>query len=378
MTWLQRLRPAVYVLGAALVVATLLGARALTAGNGNGDDKKSVNPGGNGNVKVGGPVVLGTVDSKTPPVSYALPPVLQSGTIAEVFVEEGQEVKKGDKLYAFDTTIQKRNVEKAKAAVAMAKTKVDEAVAGKPLHEKQIAAMAQTLEAAKKKVETATRLYNLIKSKLEADYKDRKIDPKEWDQMRADNPDQFKSHSDYVDALSAQDRIQAELDILKATDPQLMVNEAEAGVKQAEAEVDLAQSAIDLCTIKAQTAGTIEQIKISPGSTLGISTRDPALWVIPAGPRVVRGEVEAEFAHRITADLIGKEVVISDHTDPKLTYKGIVRRVGGTFLPKRSAEGGFLSNDTRVLEAVVEVSDPAPAGKPPLRVGQRVRVNLGQ
>jgi hypothetical protein len=31
-----------------------------------------------------------------------------------------------------------------------------------------------------------------------------------------------------------------------------------------------------------------------------------------------------------------------------------------------------------VLEVVITVTDPAPAGKPPLRVGQKVRVNFGQ
>ncbi len=171
---------------------------------------------------------------------------------------------------------------------------------------------------------------------------------------------------------------QAALETAKAS-VLVLVKQAEAGVKQAEAEVAKAQSAIDLCTVTAKTAGTIEQLTISPGSTLGISSRTPALWLIPGGSRVVRAEVEADFAHRVTPDLIGKEVTIFDHTDPKLTYKGTVRWIGGTFLPKRTAgDNPLAANDTRVLETVVEVADPSPAGKPPLRIGQRVRVSLGQ
>jgi hypothetical protein len=118
-------------------------------------------------------------------------------------------------------------------------------------------------------------------------------------------------------------------------------------------------------------------VKISEGTTLGISSRDPALWLVPAGTRIVRGEIEAEFAHRVGDGLKGKEVTIADHTDPKLTYKGKVLRISDTFLPKRSSDG-LLGNDTRVLEVRIEVVDAAPAGIPPLRVGQRVRVNLGQ
>jgi hypothetical protein len=118
-------------------------------------------------------------------------------------------------------------------------------------------------------------------------------------------------------------------------------------------------------------------VKISEGTTLGVGTRDPALWLVPGGSRIVRAEVEAEFAHRVTNDLLDKEVVIKDHTDQSLTYRGKVVRIGDTFMPKHSPEG-ILGNDTRVLPVEIEVLDAKPKGKPPLRVGQRVRVQLGQ
>jgi hypothetical protein len=92
---------------------------------------------------------------------------------------------------------------------------------------------------------------------------------------------------------------------------------------------------------------------------------------------VIRTEVEAEFAPRIGDDKLGKTVTITDHSDPKLTYQGIVRRIPKVFLPRRSTDSGFIANDTRVLEVIVEVVDANPPGKPPLKVGQKVRVNFG-
>src|SRR5207248_2163958 len=83
-------------------------------------------------------------------------------------------------------------------------------------------------------------------------------------------------------------------------------------------------------------------------------------------------EVEAEFAHRVTQDMLNRAVTITDHADGKLAYKGTVKRIGTAFLPKRSTADGFIQNDTRVLEAVVEVAEPMPAHLPPLRVGQKV------
>ena len=109
-----------------------------------------------------------------------------------------------------------------------------------------------------------------------------------------------------------------------------------------------------------------------------MATRTPALWLVPAGPRVVRAEVEAEFAHRIGPDRIGREVTITDHTDTNLAYKGVVRRISNTFLLKRANAENFLNGDTRVIEVVVEVKGSVSKDNPPLRVGQRVRVNLGQ
>ena len=64
MTWLRRVRPALFVLGAGLLVATLFGARALTAGNGQDGPKSASQP--PPTAGKGGPVVMGTVDSDTP------------------------------------------------------------------------------------------------------------------------------------------------------------------------------------------------------------------------------------------------------------------------------------------------------------------------
>jgi len=378
MNLLRRFRPALFVLAIVLLVGTMIGAGALTAGHGEAaGSPKTTTPSPAASTKAGGPITMGTVDSDPPPVAYGLPTVLQSGSIEKVFVKDGQEIKAaGEPLYVFDTSIQTRDLERAKSAVGVQRTKVEEAKEGAKQHAEKIKVLKQGVAAVERKETWQKDLYNLIKSNLEKNYKSEKIPEDEWPAKLNTNPDLYKANVEWAVAVSELGLKKAELAALEAADPQVLVRQAQAGVEQAQAEVDKAKTAIELCTVTAKTPGTIEQVRISPGATLGISTRDPALWLIPAGSRVVRAEVEADFAHRVSAELIGKEVTIHDHTDPKITYKGIVRRIGGTFLPKRSES--LLQSDTRVLEAVVEVSDPAPPGKPPLRVGQRVRVNLGQ
>jgi multidrug resistance efflux pump len=372
-----RVRPALYLAGAALAVGCLVGARALTAGSGPADAPKTAAPPAGGKA-AGGPVVLGTVDSDPPPVSYGLPPVLPSGTVAEVFVRDGQEVKAGEKLYAFDTTVPTRKLEKAAANVAFFKAKVDEATEGVKRHAGEITVMKQALKAANDKRDRSAAYHELVLANLRENR--RQNNPNQTDAefqaLLNRNTDLYNANLQYTVALNEAATLQAKLGVLEAADPQVVVREAKAAVEVAEAERREAQSVIDLCTVVARRAGTVEQVKVSEGSTLGVSSRDPALWLIPAGPRVVRAEVEADFAHRVGDDIKGREVTIADHTDPKLTYRGKVLRPGNTFLPKRGE--ALVPSDTRVLEVLVEVLDPAPAGRPPLRIGQRVRVNLGQ
>ena len=189
--------------------------------------------------------------------------------------------------------------------------------------------------------------------------------------------DLFKLRSLHEVALMKRDLSKAKLAEMEVVDHKLGVAQAEAAVKQAEALVAEAKLAVELCTVKASVAGTVEQIHVSVGTTLGIGTRGTAVSLIPSGPRIVRAEIEADFAHRVGSDKEGKEVTIVDHTDGKLAYKGVVEKVGTAFLPKRHGDGGLLGSDTRVLQARIVVTDPNPTGKSPLRVGQKVRVNFG-
>ncbi len=190
------------------------------------------------------------------------------------------------------------------------------------------------------------------------------------------NDRRFELRTAHLTAVEERNAEKLKLDEMRTADVGAGVEQAEEGVKEAQAAVDQARLMVELCTVVAREAGTVERVSVGPGDVLGVSTRTPAVVLVPAGRRVVRAEVEAEFAHRVGPDKKGRAVLVIDNSDPKLTYPGVVKEIGQAFLPKRGAEAAFAPNETRVLEVEVEVADPAPPGKPPLRVGQRVKVNF--
>jgi multidrug resistance efflux pump len=379
MSWLRKTRPVLVVLGVGALVATVAGAAALTGGQ-----EPKAGPGSGGAPekapapKAGGIVVLGTVDTATPQVEYGLPPVLQLGTIAKVFVKDGVTVKAGDKLYEFDTTVQRGLVDRAKSAVAYAKTKVAEAQELAGQHKSAIGLAEFAVKSAETTVQFKLQAYQLVDQKIESAYRAERIPMAEWEAKKKGDSDLLNANVAYRVAVLEKEYKEKELAKLKAINPQVKVDEAEAAVKQAETEQANAEAAVELCTLRAKADGTIEQVTVAAGKAMGMGTRQPALWLIPAGPRIVRAEVEADFVHRIGANPEGRAVTVTDDANANLKYAGTVKRVGSTFLRKRSAADALVSSDTRVIEVEVEIADAAPANMPPLLVGQRVRVHLGK
>ena len=374
----RRIRPVLVVVGVLLVVGTLLGARYLSPGSGGGGDgtqpQKGLPP-----AKPSGPVVIGFVGTDPEPATYGLPPHMASGQVETVFVTQGQDVKAGDPLFAFDAQLPKAELAIAAAALKKVRVEVDKANDAVEQYAKTLDLQRQVVDAATKKVTYTAAAYANGETVIRDGYRTSgsKATPAEINEKIATDPSLFKLNLENKFAQSEHDLAQSKLAQMVAVNMKLGVEEATAGVAQAEAVVAKAKVAVELCTVRAKAAGRVEQVHISAGTTLGVGTRGTAISLIPGGPRIVRAEIEGDFAHRVGSDKKGKEVTITDHTDGKLVYKGVVDHIGDAFLPKRHGDAGLLGNDTLVLEARVIVTDPNPTGKAPLRVGQKVRVNFG-
>lgn len=390
---MQTVRPLMFVGAGLLVVGSLLGARLFSHGAGGGTDSTTKSPVTLPNVKDGpGMIVIGYADSDPPPVDYKLPPTLATGQIEQVFVKPGDEVKVrkirlfggtlkiGDPLYKFDSTLQEADLRIAENAITTAQGKLAEAKGAIGTHstERELALLA--VKNAEFKVKQSLRTWQIAEKNTREGLSTVATSAQDLELRLRNDPKLFELESAWAIAEKEWDLKKEQLKGLESAKKdklEPLVAQAESEVQRYEAQAQKARLVVDLCMVRAKTDGIVERVYARPGEGMGLSTREPAVILVPAGPRVVRAEVEAEFAHRIGQDKLRREVIISDHTDAKLTYKGVVKYIPNVFLPRRNSDAGFVPNETRVLEVVVEVADPNPAGKPPLRVGQKVRVNFG-
>ncbi len=334
---------------------------------------------------VPGLTVLGTVDAPNGIARVDAPalPALSGMTVVDVKVKNGQEVKLDDVLIQFDDSLFVEKVHQAHAELVAAQQ--DQVLAQKQIDDQPQLVKLQGLALSKAQLELkfASEALKRGHEQLERMFQNNNpatlmpYTDAEKDRIRRDNLELLKGELGVESLKLAVTKEQTELERLQSKPIQSAKAMADAKVKRLEATGREAQAAVEACKLKARVNGIVEQVAAVKGMTFGPTTRTPAMYIVPTGKRIVWAEVEAEFAHKI-ANQLSKPVTIYDSHNFSNGYEGTVTRIGTSFLPKRGSADSFTANNTRVLECEIEVLDAAPAGKPPLRVGQPVRVVFGQ
>ncbi len=365
-----------------LLLFTLLGANRLL-------QTEEGSKGAEGNVKAGkanhtptsgGVTVLGTVSSDPPETPVGPPAIAGMLTVERMLVTEGQAVNAGDPLVQFDDVLVREKVKQAQAELDAAREDLVKAETQKKVHPIQIEALEllvktgeDSLKDGNDQLATGKELFDRTLNLVNAI--GRLYTDAEKAQQRRENLELRRAETMLKELTAKVEGDRKKLKMLRLVDPDSDVRAAGQKIIGLTAKVAEAQNAINACVLRAKTAGVIEQIHAAPGMTFGPSTRTPVLWLLPTGKRVVRAEVEAEFAYKI-AEKEGRKVTIYDGSNFTLVYEGTLRRISTGYLPKRSQVDSLTVNPTKVLECTIDVTDPTPPGKPPLRIGQPVRVSF--
>jgi multidrug resistance efflux pump len=277
------------------------------------------------------------------------------GEIAEIPVTENQLVKKGAVLLKIDDRKQLIDVRKAEAALQAAKAELENAKKKPQSLQAQIAIQQQKIAAAAAEKSAA---------QFKVDYLDSLF------KKNLANDKELEGARSLLNAADANWKGQQEaLNLLKIIDPTIDIDKASANVRAQEAMLDEARLALNHCTLSAPEDGMVLRIQTAKGEVASFPPGPPAIRLCPNTPRIVRVEVEQEYAGRVKE---GMPVVVLDEISVSAKWKGKVRRVGDYFSGKRNPEP-LAFNDLRTIEAIVEL-DP---GQPSLKIGQKVRVVIG-
>ncbi|HZT79924.1 MAG TPA: biotin/lipoyl-binding protein [Gemmataceae bacterium] len=308
-------------------------------------------------------VCLGRVDA--PSLVRSLHP-LQPGRVKKVRVKEGDEVKRGDVLLELDDAMAQLLVRQAEEDVAAAEAQLQllskMAEQQRLKEEQQEAVLRAGRERIKQAEELVRRKKELRKAGLpeaevkiaEAQLREARdllaVEEKKLEELRLNRPPRGEKHPD--------------------------LRRAEADLKAKKAR--LGQAAIGVLEHKltAPVNGVVLRLLVREGSVITGQPQQPAVLLAPREQLIVRAEVDQEVAGRVRP---GQRAVIRDDANNKFEWEGRVDRLSDWYAQRRSIllEPGQL-NDIRTLEAVITIPDQesAGSGRPPLRIGQRVRVAI--
>jgi multidrug resistance efflux pump len=345
---------AFYLLGVLLLAGSVAGASfALhSQGGGTSPSGNEISTGDSGDRRV---ICFGVVDVPGGIVSmYPLVP----GQVTRILVEEGQQVAKGAILFETDTSIADLKVKEARATKEAAEVQVKKAQNLAARFPFDLQARSDDLEKARHDLSAADALNQHMQDLVSKNLA---------------NTAQAKAAAEKVEAnRSGLKASEAQLEALKRLDPSLDVALAGKNLATSQAILEEAEHGVTQYQRTAPCDGTVFRVLANAGDVYGPQSHQPVLQICPNGRRIVRAEVEQEFAGRVAK---GQIASFQDDTTGEGMWHGKVIHVSDWFTQRRMILPEPLQlHDVRTLECIIEI-DP---NQPPLRINQRMRVTIGR
>lgn len=238
----------------------------------------------------------------------------RDGVIAEVLVEEGARVKRGQVLALLDDATARSNLS---------------------LAEREVRQAAQERE--KSAVELAAAEREVMR--LEPLARNETVPQQELDRARD------------AQALAA-----------------VAVQTALAGIDTARARQAVAAREVEERKVVAPLDGQVIQRQARPGNGVSTLNVTPLFLFAPDVPRIVRAELEEQYVGVVAPNQAAEIVLEADNTQ---TWRGTVLRVGRVVGARTPSDDPGEKQDNRVVEVVVSFEDA-----PTLLLGQRVVVRF--
>jgi multidrug resistance efflux pump len=280
---------------------------------------------------------------------------LQPGRVEEVCVQDNDEVSAGTTLLQLDPRSAKNLVRQARADLDAAQAQVDRARQGTGQQKLREAEQRAVIDVMRHRLEAAR--YALARKQ-------------ELVSVATVDKEVAAAKEQCAELEAAIRGEEAKLQELRLNDPALDTRRAEADVAAKQSRLEQALLGLDECRLKAPVAGTVLRLLVSRGDVLGPQPTRPAVLFCPKGPRIVRAEVQQEFAGGVA---LGQAGVMRDDSGSGPIWRGKVRRLSDWYSPRRSIwQEPLQHSDVRTLECIIDLEP----GQPPVRIGQRLIVHI--
>ena len=311
-----------------------------------------------------------------------------AGTVADVYVSEGDVVQAGDVLARLDDTdlrLQLRqaeanlraaeaqlaqlkakpapaDIEAAKAALASAQAAYKDLLAGPDPD--RIASAEAAVKRAKVQLDQAQAAYDRIKWRPDAGRMPQAIQLQlatiDYEQAQAQLRLAKKPPKDsqIAQALSAIAQAQANLDRLQRGPDPNQIAAQEANVERARVAVEQARRALEKTVLRAPISGVVAAVDVSAGQL--VAAGRPAFTIVQVRPLHTTVQVDELDVAQVE---VGQVARVSVDALPDREFTGVVTYIAAT----PTVQGGVVTYKTRV-----ELQDDDPA----LRPGMSVSVEI--
>jgi multidrug resistance efflux pump len=279
------------------------------------------------------------------------------GRVLEVPAQTNDAVSAGVVLLRVEDDVAQADLQKAEAALRGAEAQLVEARKGPDLHKSLVVQQKAAVRAARHDL-AAARLLAARKEQLAT--------------LGQVNKEEVQIAREQVAKLEAAEQAEQEkLRALELRDPTQEIARAEAEVSLRRAVLDQARYALRQYTLTAPIDGHILRVLTQPGELFDPHARRPALLFLPKGPRIVRAEVEQEFASRV---VLNQRALVTDDTGWEGPgWTGHVVRIADWYAPRRLVLPDVSQpQGLPTLECIIHLE----ANPVQPRIGQRVRVRL--
>jgi multidrug resistance efflux pump len=276
--------------------------------------------------------------------------------VTRVCVVEGTAVQKGDPLFEVDDRAARQLLREAEAHLTLTKVRREDAGLAVSRHESLVAQQETAVE---------TRLHGVAAA--------RALWTRKEDLVKLQLLEKLEAQIVKEQLLQAEALLRAErekLRELKLTQPTNLVAAAEAEVIAAGARLERARLNLEECVVRSPVDATVLRLQTAVGRWAGVRPELPALQLCPREERIVRLEIQQQYAARVR---VGDAASVEDDPPTGLIWQGTVQRLSDWITRRRSRPlEPFELNDVHTLEALIRIH-PGPNG---VRIGQRVLVRI--